>query len=297
MYSIAICFCNLFFSYRSLIFNSTLSNSTLLFFISGNDIMSKYGGNPDTMEAHQTAWLDPMNEDSPPLCPQDFLNSLMGYSSVTTIPRATHLSEHEEGYDLSVLHSPWPELTTKMVHAILRELSVCVVTWCFEEIAIQYLTPHTCDRLTKNAYESGKRKMERNDSRLQTTQEFLATHLTSTCLRWTAIFCVNTVRSMYRRVTRKVNVNERTDGYTERQLDAIYTFQVLTSHSLNGSMSWLLESSCSTVLVLVLPFKYGGKLHKYSYTLLSVLGFALGDSVMLNKIRATKLGRMLICVN
>ena len=257
--------------------------------------MSKYGsGNPDTMEAHQTAWLDPMNEDSPPLCHQDFLNSLMGYSSVTTIPRATHLSVHEEGYDLSVLHSPWPELTTKMVHAILRELSVCVVTWGLEEIAIQYLTPHTCDRLTKNAYESGKRKMERNDSRLQTTQEFLATHLTSTCLRWTAIFCVNTVRSMYRRVTRKVNANERTDGYTERQLDAIYTFQVLTSHSLNGSMSWLLESSCSTVLVLVLPFKYGGKLHKYSYTLLSVLGFALGDSMMLNKIRATKLGRMLI---
>ena len=99
---------------------------------------------------------------------------------------------------------------------------------------------------------------------------------------------------MYRRVTRKVNVNERTDGYTE---DAIYTFQVLTSHSLNGSMSWLLESSCSTVLVLVLPFKYGGKLHKYSYTLLSVLGFALGDSMMLNKIRATELGKMLICVN
>ena len=291
----------------------------------GNSLIERYSDDLDLLEAHQAAWLSPWETATVPRhgtsqlawnTPVPRLYTRQG----TVLPSAAmENSENGDEDDVEeesvVVANPWPELLRKTAYGTARDVSVIAVTWALEELALLYFTTETCDGLTKNAYLSGQRKMERNDSKLQTTQQFLTMHLKSSCLRWTAVFCVNATMALYKRLSnRGGNVADdacgggsggnggsgggsggggsgggsgsgsgngsggrRSNGTLE---GATPLHLEVCKHAVNQSVSWVIESCSAASCVLFIPLKYGGTSHAYTYTLMSQLGFGLGGMVI-----------------
>jgi hypothetical protein len=273
----------------------------------GNMLMQKYGNDLDALEAHQNAWLNPFDDSAPPVgfsgsISNEFLHQTGTIIDPSIFSRSQDEEdeEDEENQRLTVT-SPWPMLLKNLAYGTARDLSIIAITWGLEELALVYFSEKTCDELTKNAYNSGQRKMERNDSKLETTKQFFTMHLKSTCLRWTAVFCVNTFRSIYKRATllKPTGSSEEEDGESNRLISGsggsgnnstsngsrssmVPLNYEIRKNITNESVSWMLESLTASLVVLITPFKFGGTPHIYTYTLMNQLGFGIA-SILIKK--------------
>ena len=248
----------------------------------GTQLLDKYGGDEDALCAHQRAWLDPSHHAAPNFEINTCLQQIMGYSRAviagagtgTILPStASTVSEdnsEDENEDL-VVESPWPKLCATVVHQTAKDVAILVVTWGLEEIATHCFTDKTCDQLTKNAYASDVRKIERNESKLNTTPQILITHLKASCLRWSAIFCVNTFTSLRQRWFSKGS-----DENPEPQNHLPSLPVVISKSFVNEALCWMIESCSNSCAVLLIPFKFHTKLHSYTYTMVSAAAFSTG---------------------
>ena len=265
----------------------------------GNSLITKYGDDDEMLERQQAAWLNPWHPEAPqihwPWLAVDRSLRAAGrrVSLLPTAAMSRRDSDSDDSHDFdddeSVVVSPWPDLFTKTFYGTARDMSIVAVTWGLEELAIRYVFDEkTCDRLTKDVYSSGKRKMERSDSMLDFTQQFLITHLAGTCLRWSAVFCVNSMTAFWSAVfpygvyhpeDARFKWNQSMNspfGMHIRNGVPPFPTQAL-KHFVNDTLSWIIEScSASLVVTLASPLSYGGKMHKYAYTMMNTLFFGIG---------------------
>ena len=123
---------------------------------------------------------------------------------------------------------------------------------------------------------------------LDFTQQFLITHLAGTCLRWSAVFCVNSMTAFWSAVfpygvyhpeDARFKWNQSMNspfGMHIRNGVPPFPTQAL-KHFVNDTLSWIIEScSASLVVTLASPLSYGGKMHKYAYTMMNTLFFGIG---------------------
>ena len=246
-----------------------------------NNLLTQYDNDQNTLDEHYNAWFNVLPDDNPTWMPRFWSQGThLDPDANSTSTSSNNPEDNDNDNDTTLrVPSPWPELRKKIIYGTLRDMSIIAVTWGLEELAMLYFNDQTCDRLTKNAYSSGKRKMERNDSKIATTVPFFCMHLNSSCLRWSAVFCVNTALAIYARVVAPKTVPAVAEGVTANDADTVVPVPLhyeIRKHLVNQGLSCLIESTAASGVVLCLPFKYGGTPHAYMYTVMSQGIFGLG---------------------